>query len=72
MNGRKLAAFALSGVMAVGLTAAAETANRMSLPPAAPGGGLSGGDLQLAPHDALDAATRGFKAALVEAFGEDG
>lgn len=30
------------------------------------------GICQLAPHDALDAATRGFKAALVEAFGEDG
>ena len=27
---------------------------------------------RLAPHDALDAATRGFKAALVEALGEDG
>lgn len=30
------------------------------------------GICQLAPHDALDAATQGFKDALIEAFGEDG
>ena len=46
-------------------------------PNESPAGGSGGeaylvGICQLAPHDALDAATRGFKAALVEAFGEDG
>ena len=45
----------------------------MSLPPAAPGGRpIWWVSASSAPHDALDAATRGFKAALVEAFGEDG
>ena len=73
MNGRKLAAFALSGVMAVGLTACGGNGE----PNESPAGGSGGeaylvGICQLAPHDALDAATRGFKAALVEAFGEDG
>ena len=29
------------------------------------------GILQLAPHPALDAATEGFKAALIEEFGEE-
>ena len=71
MNGRKLAAFALSGVMAVGLTACGGNGE----PNESPAGGSGGeaylvGICQLAPHDALDAATRGFKAALVEAFGE--
>ena len=73
MNGRKLAAFALSGVMAVGLTVCGGNGE----PNESPAGGSGGeaylvGICQLAPHDALDAATRGFKAALVEAFGEDG
>ena len=72
MNGRKLAAFALSGVMAVGLTACGGNGE----PNESPAGGSGGeaylvGICQLAPHDALDAATRGFKAALVEAFGEE-
>ena len=72
MKGRKLAAFALSGVMAVGLTACGGNGE----PNESPAGGSGGeaylvGICQLAPHDALDAATRGFKAALVEAFGEE-
>ena len=71
MNGRKLAAFALSGVMAVGLTACGGNGE----PNESPAGGSGGeaylvGICQLAPHPALDAATQGFKDALTEALGE--
>ena len=78
----RLAALGLSGVLALGLAACGGTGTSET-----PSGGespASGGEssaagtvysvgiCQLAPHDALDAATQGFKDALVEAFGEDG
>mgnify|MGYP000975862153 CR=1 FL=1 len=71
MNGRKLAAFALSGVMAVGLTACGGNGE----PNESPAGGSGGeaylvGICQLAPHVALDAATQGFQDALTELLGD--
>ncbi len=78
----RLAALGLSGALALGLAACGGTGTSET-----PSGGespASGGEspaagtvysvgiCQLAPHDALDAATQGFKDALVEAFGEDG
>ncbi len=44
----------------------------MSAMASASDGPYNVGICQLAPHPALDAATQGFKDALVEAFGEDG
>ena len=65
----RLAALALSGAMALSLTACGGSGD-----PAPTGGGDGAaykvGICQLAPHDALDAATQGFKDALTEALGD--
>ena len=75
MNKKKLAALALSGAMVMGLAACGSTQGS-SERPAAGGETAQGGETyvvgvcQLAPHDALDAATQGFKDALTEALGD--
>jgi putative ABC transport system substrate-binding protein len=60
-NMKKLIAFMLAVLMVVTMTAcsAAKTDGTYVV-----------GICQIAPHDALDAATNGFKAALTEAFGD--
>ena len=71
----RLAALALSGAMVMGLAACGSTQGS-SESPAAGGETAQGGETyvvgvcQLAPHDALDAATQGFKDALTEALGD--
>ena len=62
MTWKKLTALALAGVMTLGLAACA------------PSGGdkdtYTVGICQIAPHDALDAATKGFKDKLTELLGD--
>ena len=77
MKLNKLAALALSGAMFFSLTACSGGA---SSPAPSEGGSAPDGSpepasytvgiCQLAPHDALDAATKGFKDALTEALGD--
>ena len=77
----KLLAFSLAGALALSLAACGTNtdgnANTQSPAPSANGtsAGPTGetytvGICQLAPHDALDAATQGFKDALTETFGD--
>ena len=71
----RLAALALSGAMVMGL-AACGSSQGSSESPAAGGETAQCGETyvvgicQLAPHNALDAATQGFKDALTEALGD--
>lgn len=73
---KRMLAGLLTGVMALSLSACggsggdAPAGGESSVAPAADA--YQVGICQLAPHDALDAATKGFKDALVEAFGEEG
>ena len=70
----KLAAMVLSGAMALSLAACSGGTGGDAAAPGsqAPSGGDSYvvGICQLAPHTALDAATKGFKDALTEALGD--
>ena len=66
---KKLTALLLTGVMAMSLCACGSTENGSDA--AADGGKTYNiGICQLVQHDALDAATQGFKDALTEEFGE--
>ncbi len=58
---KKIVALIMVAMLLVGLTACAPADN----------GKIVIGICQIAPHDALDAATKGFKDAIVAAFGED-
>ena len=73
---KKLLALTLSLVMALSLAACGGDSGGEAAPagtqPPADEKVYTIGICQLAPHPALDAATEGFQAALVEAFGEDG
>lgn len=62
MKWNKLTALALAGMMTLGLTACGDTGGGK--------GSYTVGICQIAPHDALDAATRGFKDALIEKLGD--
>ena len=72
----RLAALALSGAMVMGLAACGSSQGSSEESPAAGGETAQGGETyvvgicQLAPHNALDAATQGFKDALTEALGD--
>ena len=73
---KKLLALTLALVMALSLAACGGDSGGEAAPagtqPPADEKVYTIGICQLAPHPALDAATEGFQAALVEAFGEDG
>ena len=71
---KKSLALLLAGVLACGLTACGTPAETPSEDPAEgeATGTYTVGICQLVQHEALDAATQGFKDALTEKLGEDG
>lgn len=72
---KKTLALLLAGVLACGLTACGTPAEAPEEDPSAsgePAETYTVGICQLVQHEALDAATQGFKDALVEKLGEDG
>lgn len=75
MKKKKIMALVLAGVMALSMSACggkSESTEAGSTAAAAPDKVYKVGICQLVQHDALDAATKGFKEALVTELGEDG
>lgn len=67
---KKIVALGLTLAMAVGMTACGKSASETKAPAAGDGQTYKVGICQLIQHDALDAATQGFKDALTEEFGD--
>ena len=67
---KKLLALLLTGVMVLGCTACTSTTESTSSSNASSDATYTIGICQLVQHEALDAATQGFKDALVEEFGD--